>query len=76
MILAVGLAGWLGCEEPPSCRQVCEHVCDVCQDCDPQDPDSEGTIEDCVQRCRLEDPAPERRDCLLETQSCDELWRC
>jgi hypothetical protein len=59
------------CVETPRCAESCQHACDVCDtECDAD------AITACENACEDGQTAPERTDCILETTSCDDLWKC
>ncbi|MDY0004238.1 MAG: hypothetical protein RBU30_23260 [Polyangia bacterium] len=65
------LLGPIGCVEEAQCREACEHTCDICDSgC------SELQINTCTQSCEDGQTAPERAKCVLETDLCEDLWRC
>ena len=74
LLLLVGLllAGAAGCaDEEARCAQMCEHKCDICdQDC------TEDDITACVNSCENVGTEPERADCVIAAQSCDDVWEC
>lgn len=60
-----------GCVSEPRCREACEHTCDICDsDC------SEGQLKTCIQSCEDAQTAPERAECILDTDLCEDLWQC
>lgn len=66
-----------GCEEEPDCRKACMHACEICNgDCDTSDPDVLEALEGCEESCKMSDTPRSRVDCVLETDSCDQLWKC
>ena len=60
-----------GCEAEPRCREACEHVCTICEsDC------TETQIQTCTQSCRDLKTDPDRAQCILDTDLCEDLWEC
>lgn len=60
-----------GCVEEPRCREACEHTCDICgTQC------SDVELDTCTQSCVDGQTAPERAECVLDTDLCEDLWRC
>jgi hypothetical protein len=77
LLAALTLPLLAACEETPPCRQACIHTCHLCNDdCDLDDPATQEKLDGCEQNCRQNNISPARLDCILETTSCDELWRC
>ncbi len=83
IVLAAGLAlcgptGLLsGCEDGPDCREVCLHICEICHDgCDLDDPVTADEVDGCIHGCKQQDPDEERSKCLMDTDVCEDLWRC
>lgn len=71
LLLAMGLALGSGCEEPAPCRAACEHACDICgTDCSDQD------IDTCTQSCEDSQTPADRASCVIDTDTCDDLWKC
>lgn len=74
LTLCAALAAFLplaGCVEEPRCREACEHTCDICEsDC------SEEQLKTCTQSCEDSQTEPERAKCVLDTDLCEDLWRC
>ena len=73
LFLLLGMLAMLGaaCVEETRCAEMCEHKCDLCdQNC------SEDDINACVNSCENVGTEPERADCVIDAQSCDEVWEC
>ena len=60
-----------GCAEEPRCADACRHTCEICQtDC------AEEDLQACETSCEDQQTDPDRIDCILSTESCDDLWKC
>jgi hypothetical protein len=66
-LLALGA----GCVEEPRCAEACLHTCEICQtDCAAED------LQACQNTCQDQQTDPARAECVISTQSCDDLWKC
>jgi hypothetical protein len=60
-----------GCVEEPRCAEACRHSCEICEeDCGDED------LKACETTCEDQQTDPDRTDCVISTQSCDDLWKC
>ena len=70
-LLGLGALGAAGCVEEARCEEACVHECDICGvDCDELD------ITNCTNFCQDTESDPDRVDCVIKAQSCDDLWKC
>jgi len=75
-MMVVG-GGWIGCEDKTTCRQACLHTCQICQQsCDEQDSSTIQEIKDCEESCSQQSVDQDRLDCVMATDSCEDLWKC
>lgn len=77
--LAAGLATVLsiGCKEEPKCRKACLHACEICgQPCDPSDPVVADELDVCQENCETSGVPAWRANCILDTELCEDLWKC
>lgn len=72
LVAALALAAPLtGCVEEPRCQEACEHTCDICDSgCD------EAQLATCTQSCEDSLTPPERAQCVIDTDLCEDLWKC
>lgn len=77
LIACVSALPSAGCKEEPKCREACIHACEICgQPCDLSDPVIADDLDVCQENCETSAVPPWRAECILNTDFCEDLWKC